>query len=1285
MPTLNAAKGLVTSSNELNRPEGALTVADNIIIDFDNTIQSRRGFEEYSSVQFSSPVKQLFTYKNKILAHYAETLSFDTTSTGVFANFNGTFSELVSGLRVKAVEANGNFYFTSSNGIKKISAKNASELTSATITNAGGIKAIDLQGKVVPDNAGFLPPQSKVAYRLVYGTKDNNSNLILGYPSSRVVLTNNANDSAQSEVFTVNFLDYSTIVDSDYILFDTPTKGYCVYFDKTGTATAPINGDTLDREAVKVNIQSAASNTDASALFANQLQTELGDVLSIELSGSEVEITITETGDALDASQGSLLASEVLITKVIDGSVTSGVPSLAELTFTLPQNLSTNYFYQVYRTAVVSIEPNLTTLSDIDPGDEQQFVYEAPITSADLTAGEITITDNTPETFRASGAYLMTNAFSGGGITQANERPPIATDIALFRNSTFYSNTKEVHRLNLTMLSVDDFVSESTKFYLKHGSTTSIYTFVGVAGQTDVTVKKKSETVGNSYFTLSGPENKREYYFWADKGPINHSFNATTAVNDATDEITITAHGFSSGDPVTFTGTEIGTSENIIGPTFYVEVVDVNTIKLSSSVFMFPTVEIAPAVGTTIISHTPKDPNVTGKTGVRLALELYDDTLDGSKECLIDALFSTVDFEGAIQASDVVRVTCTDSGSVNAPTTTGSWSVAISTIGKGEDTAAREVLLSKSSSLATAIDLTARSLVKVINKDLSCPVFAQYLSGADDLPGKIIFEAKDLADIDFYAAISSSSLTAEFSPELPVWDEIATFPITVISDNNENPHRIYFSKTSQPEAVPIVNYIDVGSKDKQILRILALRDNLFVLKQDGVYIVTGASAPDFSVRLLDNSAILTAPDSAVVLNNLIYCLTTQGIVSISETGVSIISRQIEDQIKKVTTFAYNFQYISYGVAYESDRSYLLWLPTSKSDTVATQCFRFNTITNTWTRWTKSNTCGIVNPTDDRLYLGSGTSRQFVEQERKNGERQDYADRSFKRSIGVDAIAGLTINVSSIVDIETGDVITQEQYVTVPKFNRLLAKLDRDTGPTDKNYKETLRAKAGDNLASALSNVVIKLNADPQLFGAFTVPSGINTTAALKADYNLLITELNNSSSGTVLKTYKPVTDLITYEVLVKSVSKAGNTVDVNFVPWLIQGEIRVYKGIHVEVEWAPQHFGSPETTKQIDKGTLIFDQGTIYGGTIAYSSDRSADFAEVAFEMSGPGFWASFPWLDSVWGGSSNEVPVITLIPRDKSRCRYMHVKFKHVNAREQFKLLGISLEPREVSKRGYR
>src|SRR5690606_33655051 len=121
----------------------------------------------------------------------------------------------------------------------------------------------------------------------------------------------------------------------------------------------------------------------------------------------------------------------------------------------------------------------------------------------------------------------------------------------------------------------------------------------------------------------------------------------------------------------------------------------------------------------------------------------------------------------------------------------------------------------------------------------------------------------------------------------------------ITSTNNESVNRVYFSKLGQPEAVPSVNYIDVGPQDQAIERIVALRDNLFVLKTDGVYIIDGVSAPNFSVRLLDNSSNIIAPDTAVVLSNQIYALSSQGVVTITETGVGIISRPIEDIILKV--------------------------------------------------------------------------------------------------------------------------------------------------------------------------------------------------------------------------------------------------------------------------------------------------------------------------------------------------------------------------------------------------
>jgi hypothetical protein len=1345
---LTAQRGLVTLSSELSRPDGAMVVADNVVIDADNTVQQRRGYRDYSQ-EFSSPVKQLMKYKNRLIAHYENILSLDNSS-GSFSNFNGNFEELVQGLRLKYLEANGNLYFTTSSGIKKISAKDSASLTTSSVSEAGGVKAVDLSGKAIPDSSGFLPPESKVSYKILFGIKDASSNLILGVPSSRTIITNISRAITQSEIFTVNIANYSAITDGSYFLFSVQDKGYFVWFNKTGSGLAPINADTIDRQEIEVNIASVTSNASVAAVLANSMSSVANTDISIELTLAELQVRISKPGDVSDASQGSLSPSVVAVTKIFDGSITEGSPAKAELSFTIPDRVTTEYFYQIYRTGIETVSVGVS-INDIDPGDEHQFVYEAPVTASDITAGEITVEDNTPDTFRQSGAYLYINPTNGQGILQANERPPIATDIASFRNSTFYGNTKDIHRLTFSVLSVDDFVSGTTKLYIGQGNKATHYTFVGQKEVTNVQAIIKNDTLGNSYFTLNSANDERSYYFWFDKGTLTQSFNSTSAVSG--NSITINNHGLTTNDIIRFSGVVPGGLT--AGTSYYAIRINSNTIKVSSTI-SGSEITLTTTVGDASISHIPQDPGVVGKLGIRIPLELYDNTLQGSATALIDAILALSDFSVQDLGSGLVQVTCDDSGNASAPTSStlpSGWTTTVITEGDGEDIVINEVLLSLSSSTAIAIDLTARSLVKTINRDHGSPVIASYLSGPDDLPGKILLEAKSLEDQNFYVAISDASLTMEFSPELAVRHDLAsinevtntfttsaphtfvvgdeiyihdnpgsthteisgsytiatvptstTFTLTNVdlgipqagplngdlyltkaaSDNNKVPNRVYYSKTLQPESVPISNYIDVGSKDKEILRILALRDNLFVLKEDGIYIVTGQAAPNFSVRLLDNSAILTAPDTAVVLNNLIYCLTTQGAVTISETGVSIISRPIENLIKQVTTHSFQYKYSSFGVAYESDRAYLLWLPTTAQDTVATQCFRYNSITNTWTRWTKKNTCGLVNLADDRMYLGGG-DRAFIEQERKNNEREDYADRDFTRSINASAFSTTTsVVISSAVDVLAGDVIVQEQYLTVRRFNRLLKTLSKDNGTVLTDYTD-LSAAQGDNLSTKLLALIQKLNIDPGLYGLFTLPSEVNTVSAIKTDFNLLITELNGPASGTSLKSYKKANDKVIYEALITKVEPNFNRITLNFPLPYVQGSIQVYKAIKSEIQWAPQHFGKPEILKQVHEGSLIFDQGTIYSGIVSYSSDRSVDFVDIPFTLSGPGFWASYPWADTVWGGGGKDSPLRTLVPVNKSRCRYINVKFKHQNAREAYKLVGVSLEPREVSTRGYR
>jgi hypothetical protein len=1348
MATLSAARGLVTLQSELTRPDGALVSADNCVIDADNVIEQRRGFSEFGDVIPNEETpKQLMVYKGRILRHYANKLAFDSTGAGAFLEFDGTYQELENQLRIKYLESNSNLYFTTSEGIKKISATSSSEFTSSAgyVTNAGGIKAVGLEAFLKPSISGWFPAQSKVAYRVVWNIKDVNNLVVTGYPSSRVVVTNSSSDINVGERFTTTVLTYASITDSKYFTFDTPTNAFGVWFNVSGSASPPVGADLLGRQMLEVNILGLASNEDVATRIATTLNS-VSDI-TVQLSSNEVTITNRDGGDVLNASQGTLNPANLLVSTVYNGQTAAGTPANAELFFTIPNQIdSTLYYYEIYRSAVATVQLGVT-LSDIDPGEELQKVYESGITDAELAAGEVSVVDITPESFREGGAFLYTNPNTGGGIVSGNDAPPIAKDIALFKGSTFYANTKERHKKQFSLLSVSDFTSGTSQFTVGNSTYACQFTFVGVSEITEFTAVPRTDTVGNSYVVINSAQDKVTYKVWFDKGIVQYSFDGTADVNGA--EITVTGHGYANNDPIKFSGTiapQVNTST-----TYYVVNRAVNTFEVS----LAPggaAIVLSDVVGTTTITHAPVEPVVADTLSLRVALQTYPNTAEGSAEAFIDAFFDISDFSLEDQGSGVVKVFCEDNGNATDPVDSvpaSGWTNLVLIQGAGEDASNNEVLLSGLASVGQSVEDTARSLERVINKDQNCPVNAFYLSGFNDLPGLLLLESRSLVDDRFYMSVNQTALTTKFSPDMPVSATVTTIDIgtnlfttsaahnltvgqkvfindnpngtpvefsshhtvattpasntftlsgvivlnsqsalsgvvflsTVSSDNSVNPNRVYFSKTDQPEHVPLINYLDIGPKDKAIQRILALRDSLVVLKEDGVYILSGQLAPDFSVRLMDSSALIIAPDTALNLNNLVYALSSQGVVTISETGVGVISRNIENKIQEVANAKFTYQLTSWGIGSESDRSYLIFLPTKTSDVSATQAYRYNTFTRTWTRWTKPASCGVVNPANDKIYLGDASGRDYVLEERKNFERQDYSDREFFRTLLSEENLTTTYPLSSTIDVEIGDVLVQDQYLDINKFNRILKKLDRDDLPSN-DYYGSLSVTPGVQLANALIDLGIKLNADSILT---PTPTGVNTAVAIRDDFNAIANYLNTPGSGTSFKNYKSAIDLLKYETLITSVQSLDGTVGVKYGTNFIRGSLSIFKGIGTKVQYAPQHFGKPEATKQISEGTFIFDQSNFWGGVIGYASDRSADFKQYAFGEKGPGSWGDFYWANVVFGGLGNEVPVRTLIPIEKSRCRYLHVQFTHFNAREKWRLLGVSLEPREVSTRGYR
>jgi len=329
-----------------------------------------------------------------------------------------------------------------------------------------------------------------------------------------------------------------------------------------------------------------------------------------------------------------------------------------------------------------------------------------------------------------------------------------------------------------------------------------------------------------------------------------------------------------------------------------------------------------------------------------------------------------------------------------------------------EDASAGEFKVTTSGTPAENIDATALSLCRVINQYASNTTFyAYYLSGYNDLPGKILIEERGIGGSTL--SIISSHGTA-YNPNLP------TSGTTVQTSSDASRNALYVSKNQQPEAVPIANKLSIGSADKNILRVVALRDSVFMFKEDGVFRITGESLENFQVSLFDSTVILKAPESAVPFSNQIFAYTSQGVVAISDTGSAIMSRPIEVDLLPIATFT-NFSNLTFAVAYESDRKYILFMQKISTDTVPKQAWVYNALSNAWTRWEMTRGYGIINSADDKLYLGSADSG-YVYQERKAFATADYADDEFV--VTIVSSSGVTVTLASTTNLVKGQTLVQ---------------------------------------------------------------------------------------------------------------------------------------------------------------------------------------------------------------------------------------------------------------------
>lgn len=209
------------------------------------------------------------------------------------------------------------------------------------------------------------------------------------------------------------------------------------------------------------------------------------------------------------------------------------------------------------------------------------------------------------------------------------------------------------------------------------------------------------------------------------------------------------------------------------------------------------------------------------------------------------------------------------------------------------------------------------------------------------------------------------------------------------SENQRSPERLYYSKVLEPEAVPALNYIDVGTAGKAILRIQPQRDRLLVFKEEGTFAIYGDYP--FSAQLVDDTVQIIAPDSVTAIGSTVFALMDDGIVAVTEGSIQPIDEPIDSLLKpyfassKLTTTA-----TAFGVGYESEKVFALFMPNIGVTGYGAKAYVYGLASGAWTTWSfpAERKCGRVSPSLDAGFYGLAASPYLVK-DRKTSTIADY--------------------------------------------------------------------------------------------------------------------------------------------------------------------------------------------------------------------------------------------------------------------------------------------------------
>lgn len=575
------------------------------------------------------------------------------------------------------------------------------------------------------------------------------------------------------------------------------------------------------------------------------------------------------------------------------------------VTVSLPAGVASGDVIEVYRSVGSTTDP---------PSDDLYYATEHTLTSADITAGSVSIDDYTSDL--RLGKSLYTNV-GAEGIESSKYRPPQATDVALFQGSMFYANTVQDNVLSLRLANM--------------------------------------------------AENGMGHRGWA---WTTMTINTTNGSNTA---------AIASGDAA-----------------LYLE-------------------------GALITEWTPPGtlPSHPGEAGTNIDSETFITSVGGGVVTLSKDAIGTASGVSVI-VSPWVRIDGEDfyafHTTVKSPAITGYYGFECTPPKDGA-----------SPDPETQARINAESLCDVVNhaRRGTGVVLSHVSSNAGG--------AEFLLESDRYEDSTVQVYALPGDAWTPTLDDV-----TVTSTKQDAmPHRLMWSATDEPEAVPLGNFVDVGEEGADIYRIIPTTDALWIVKEDGVFRLTGrGAAAGWTVDKRYATVRLLGPRACCVHDEMLWIWSEDGVVALGDTGSTVASGPIDATLRPYQDLLADGTPATVRAFLRSnqgDHEVVLGVEQARGNNYASELYVLNTKTQAWTRWAidafdvlEQETTGelLIAARDGTNYsvLIEGEAESFspVIEWQARSERDPFVCKRWGRvDLGFDTMSGITaVTFAFTSDIST---------------------------------------------------------------------------------------------------------------------------------------------------------------------------------------------------------------------------------------------------------------------------